>query len=145
MDTVPASLPDLHSHWEWGGRSNENCRCSHHQWGQHQKNSSSTSNEIGIAVINFSSTTSFEAGEGAGLAGSNSRLLTTNQGFQKQKVAGGRALEMRNNNNPLFTTDEQRAVNNKSQCLAAITEKICQASVAEITTAIKQMKAELHL
>lgn len=64
-------------------------------------------------VIHFSSATGFEAGEGAGQPGCNWRLLTTNQGFQRQKVDGGRALEMRNNKNLLFTIDEQRAVKKK--------------------------------
>lgn len=63
------------------------------------------------AVIHFSSATGFEARGGGGGAGSNWRLLTTNQSFQRQKVDGGRALEMRNIKNPLFTIDEQRAVN----------------------------------
>lgn len=47
-------------------------------------------------VINFSSASGFEAGEGAGQPGSNLG------GLSEACVWGGGALEMRNNKNPLY-------------------------------------------
>ncbi|KAM7414626.1 hypothetical protein PAMA_019443 [Pampus argenteus] len=49
MDAVPPSLPDLHSHCEEKRWSNEDGRRSRHQWGQHQRNSS-TSNGMQSGV-----------------------------------------------------------------------------------------------
>ncbi|KAE8296270.1 hypothetical protein D5F01_LYC05024 [Larimichthys crocea] len=52
MDNVPPFLPDLHSHCEEKRWSNEGGRHGRHQWGQHQRNSS-TSNGMWSGVDEF--------------------------------------------------------------------------------------------
>lgn len=77
----------LKKRWSNGGG-----RHSRYQWGQHQWSSSTSNGMWGFSrhtVINFSSASGFEAGEGAGQPGCDWRLLTTTQGFQRQKVEGG--------------------------------------------------------
>lgn len=65
-------------------------------------------------VINFSSASGFEAGEGAGQAPSRGLSEVFVCVWVRGCVCGGRAPKTRNNKNPLFTTYEQRAANKVS-------------------------------
>lgn len=147
MDAIPPSLPDLHSHCEEKLWSNEDGRCSRHQWGQHQRNSSTSNGMWRFSrhtVINFSSATAFEAGEGGRPAGLQLKASNNKPGLSETKGRRGKGT-WNEKQQKSFVYYRWAKSSKQSHCGVAVDEKICWREVTNISPAMEKIIAQQQL